>query len=550
MLFCERSGMVRMFGAIVLFLMALSAVADETLLCDVLSKRESWLAKSEAAIPKLIRRTVKPVGEVEIVKDANSFQGWKAVPVGKARVWMNLTPGDSFAVDFGEHLVGRLSFRLAERERPMDAPCRLRFTFAEVPGELGEPIESYRGGLSRSWFQDETVNFDFAPMDYTLPRRYAFRYVKIEVVSCPREKPVIEWVKAVAETSADDQNLKPWTAPNQMSARLDRVACATLRDCMQTMLEDGPKRDRRLWLGDLRLQALVNYETYRNLDVVKRSLYLLAGTAKDSGLVGTDAYERPFPKKGDCRIYDYTALFPQTVYEYLDASGDRATAEDLWPLCKRQIELVLKQVGEDGLVQTTGDWWYFIDWDKGLDRRVPEQGVVIFGLQGLAKLARRLGYEDEICDIPVRIEKMRIAARDRFWNSERGVFTADKGNEVSCLGQAWMVIAGVPSAREAKRCLVAVLADASARKPRTPYGCHYLVEALYRSGLRTEADKALLRYWGAMVEKGADTFWEAFMPGDDMLSPYGDFRINSYCHAWSCGPAYFLRNPDFKALAE
>ena len=42
-----------------------------------------------------------------------------------------------------------------------------------------------------------------------------------------------------------------------------------------------------------------------------------------------------------------------------------------------------------------------------------------------------------------------------------------------------------------------------------------------------------------MIEKGADTFWEAFMPGDDKLSPYGDFRINSYCHAWSCGPSYF-----------
>ena len=36
--------------------------------------------------------------------------------------------------------------------------------------------------------------------------------------------------------------------------------------------EDGPKRDRRLWLGDLRLEALANYETYRNFDLVKRLL--------------------------------------------------------------------------------------------------------------------------------------------------------------------------------------------------------------------------------------------------------------------------------------
>lgn len=29
-------------------------------------------------------------------------------------------------------------------------------------------------------------------------------------------------------------------------------------DCMQSVFEDGPKRDRRLWLGDLRLQALAS----------------------------------------------------------------------------------------------------------------------------------------------------------------------------------------------------------------------------------------------------------------------------------------------------
>lgn len=531
---------------------AVSGEGQESL-SDLLGRRAAWLRQAELAKPILLTREVKPVGLVRIAKDSTSFQGVRAVPDGKTDDWTSrrLSPGDSFVVDFGGHLVGHLSLRIGERERPMDAPCRLKFVFAEVPGELCGSIESYGGWLSRSWFQDEIVNFDFAPMDYTLPRRYAFRYVRIEVVSCPRGKPVLEWVKAVAETSADERNLRPWTAPSEQAARLDSVACATLRDCMQTMLEDGPKRDRRLWLGDLRLQALANYETYRNFDVVKRSLYLLAGTAKENGLVGTDAYEQPFPKKGDCRIYDYTALFPQTVFEYLDASGDRSTAEDLWPLCKRQMELVLGQVGEDGLVRTTGGggWSFFIDWDEGLDRRVPEQGVLIFGLQGLMRLAHRLGHVDEVREIPGRIEKMRTAAREKLWDGKRRVFVADMENGVSCLGQAWAVLAGIPTEEEARQCLGAVLKDATARRPKTPYGYHYFVEALYRAGLRADADKTLLGYWGAMIEKGADTFWEAFMPGDDALSPYGNFLLNSYCHAWSCGPSYFLRNQDFRALA-
>nr|WP_301847471.1 hypothetical protein [uncultured Parabacteroides sp.] len=43
-----------------------------------------------------------------------------------------------------------------------------------------------------------------------------------------------------------------------------------------------------------------------------------------------------------------------------------------------------------------------------------------------------------------------------------------------------------------------------------------------------------------MVKRGADTFWEVYDPDNDYLSPYGFFVINSYCHAWSCTPVYFI----------
>jgi hypothetical protein len=51
------------------------------------------------------------------------------------------------------------------------------------------------------------------------------------------------------------------TSDPQLKA-IDNVAVLTLQNCMQEVFEDGPKRDRRLWLGDLRLQALVNDVTF------------------------------------------------------------------------------------------------------------------------------------------------------------------------------------------------------------------------------------------------------------------------------------------------
>jgi hypothetical protein len=61
-----------------------------------------------------------------------------------------------------------------------------------------------------------------------------------------------------------------------------------------------------------------------------------------------------------------------------------------------------------------------------------------------------------------------------------------------------------------------------------------------------EAGQMIKDYWGGMVKKGADTFWEVYDPEDDFLSPYGSFMMNSYCHAWSCTPVYFLRKYNSK----
>jgi hypothetical protein len=69
-----------------------------------------------------------------------------------------------------------------------------------------------------------------------------------------------------------------------------------------------------------------------------------------------------------------------------------------------------------------------------------------------------------------------------------------------------------------------------------------VVEAMALSGLEEEALLLVKNYWGGMVERGADTFWEVFDPSDSAYSPYNDVHVNSFCHAWSCTPTWFFRS--------
>ena len=526
------------------------------------ARRSAWLKKAEACKPKLFRREVAPVRLVEAVPDKAAFQGWRVEPKGAVDTALRrmLKLGDTFTFDFGEHLVGTVAFRLVGFEKAMDAPMRLKFTFAEVPLELvgDAPDSSKWKGLSLAWIQCETITFDNVPSKVRLSRRYAFRYMKVEVVACtPSGKFGLDDVKAIAETSANEKDLCPWRAPSPETAKMEEIARRTLRDCMQTVFEDGPKRDRRLWLGDLRLEALANYETYRNFDIVKRSLYLLAGMADDEGFVRSDAYERPAFHRGGCQLLEYAAFFAVTVLEYLEASGDRETAEDLWPLCVTQLDLLLDAIDVDGVMNARADsrgvsrpvartgWWCFIDHCRALNRQVAGQGALAFGFRKTLELGQKLGHEGEVAFLADVLARMAQGTSKKLWNEERGMFVCEKDGQASYLGQAWIVLGGLADRERRSRCMKAVLADAKAVRPVSPYGHHYFTDALYVADLPREATAHMKSYWGRMVDLGADTFWEVFVPEDELSSPYGTPLLNSYCHAWSCAPAYFLRNAKY-----
>ncbi|MES1199557.1 MAG: glycoside hydrolase [Pseudomonadota bacterium] len=506
-----------------------------------------WVEKADALTPALVE-TEQPVLQlVRAVAASDTPLLWRmdTEAPAEALATRTLKKGDQIILDFGGHRTGYLSYRLETEGREPDAPARLKFTFGEVPSDVAEEFYPYHGSISSSWLPDEIVNIDYLPQAVRMPRRYAFRYVKIEVLdTSPGFSVRFLDVRAHAVTSARNAAPSLPASKPALRRRIDEVAIATLRDCMQTCFEDGPRRDQRLWVGDLRLQALTNYVTFRQNDLVKRCLYLFAAHPRSDGLVAACVYEKPRSRYGGLHIVDYAALYNVALADYVDATGDVETGRELWPVAKRQLELLGANVDAGGLYQNRDSMWIFIDWSDALDRAAAIQGVLIFAYQRSLDLARKLGLEAETADYPAQIARMTAGARAAFWDAHAGVFVSGPQRQVSWASQAWMTIAGVASRAEARAALRHALVTDAAVKPGTPYLNHYFAEALVLAGLRREAQTLIDAYWGGMVRAGADTFWEAYQPTNPLLSPYGDRHINSYCHAWSCTPAYLFRAYD------
>ncbi len=450
------------------------------------------------------------------------------------------TSGDSILLDLGEHAVGHFSFAFDRVNVFVDAPLRLIIKFGEDMREINDDFSQYREGLSKTWLQEEILNLDF-PQTVTMPRRYACRYIKITVDKASRPVRLFNF-SFRASTSADVSALKPANTKDTLLNKIDIVGTNTLKECMQTFFEDGPKRDRRLWIGDLRLEALTNYYTFKNLEIVKRCLYLFAaGECDKLGFLPSYVYETPYYHSGEAHIADYALLYVVCVCDYYEHTSDISVVNDLLQICKSQLDSFEAILDENLIVTNQDGWFAFIDWCPGLEKLTALQGVYLYTLERFSELLKAIGDED-YKKYSSLLSLVRSACKKHLYDENVKAFINDLDNrQLSVHSQIWMILGGVINAEEAKKLLLSCLANEKAKQPVTPYMRHYVTEAMIKLGMEENVVQYLKNLWGGMLELGADTFWEAYIPDDLDFSPYEDRMINSLCHAWSCTPSYFIR---------
>ena len=495
--------------------------------------------KEFAQKAKRFQRTLKhtkvvPTSAVQIEKDEKAFQKLRAVKVKDIAFPLTLWSGESVILDFGDHCVGYLHYALNHDPLHIpDSPVMLKFSFGEFPYELVKQPEEYDGELGSGWLQNETRHLPFTPYEGALERRYSFRYVKIERKDTAKFPVLVTDMYADCVSAVALSSVPKFDIPDPTLEKIYNVSLKTLKDCEQDVFEDGPKRDRRLWIGDLRLQALTDNVTFQNADLIKRCIYLFSAYRHDNGYVAQCIFSDSPPYVYEWYFLDYSLFYISCLYDYTERYGDLGFLEENYPLALEQAEKVWQLFesgnGEFGTVA-------FVDWCKRLDKSVAMLGVYIYTLKQLVSLAKKIGKEYAF--IEKRIEKVTKALLARY-SEKTGLFVTENG-QISWHSQIWAVLANVLPKEKNIELLQKMTNSGLEFYIHTPYMMHYYIEALYACGLKGEAMDQIKSYWGKIVEYGFDCCPEIFNPNDHFESPYGGPETNSACHAWSCTPAYWI----------
>ncbi|MCD7840262.1 MAG: hypothetical protein LUG46_06540 [Erysipelotrichaceae bacterium] len=452
-----------------------------------------------------------------------------------------LKKDDCIILDFHHNNVGYVTLDLNYTGRHPDAPVYLNLYFAEIEDELQEDIDAYHGWISKGWIQQEYIHIDKLPYTLKLPRRYTFRYLRIQVIdTSPNYQLVLNNALLTSISSVKMTDASYQYTNDKSVNKIKEVSVRTLKNCMQDVFEDGPKRDRRLWLGDLRLQALSNYYSFQNNDLVKRCLYLFAGSTYPDGRISACVFiDDNMVEADEIYFFDYALFFVSTLYDYVNNTKDIDILDDLYDVAMKQIDLALRYVDDKGIVDLS-DIDCFIDWQDKLDKQTSGQGVLIYCTRQALELSKitqdtyRCEYLDKI------LSKLIDASKTYLYDEKQGLFISGKDKQISTASQVWLILAQVFDNETNRKIIDHIESLDLPIDMVTPYMMHHFCEALIISGEREKAMTYILSYWGKMIKLGADTFWEVFNPDNPYESPYGGKIIHSYCHAWSCTPIYLF----------
>ncbi|MHC1694888.1 MAG: hypothetical protein AB9835_06400 [Eubacteriales bacterium] len=294
---------------------------------------------------------------------------------------------------------------------------------------------------------------------------------------------------------------------------------------MQSMLWDGVKRDRLVWIGDMHPEMMTIRSVFGQQRIIEESLRFAMSQAALPGWMNA--------------MPSYSLWWIIILRDWYIHNGDKTFLLENKDYVMGLLRQIAGYINDDG-TDTLGN--YFLDWPTN---ETPNARLGVRGLMGLAMSAgselSALYGDTQLAELCSRKAKAIAASGDSVSASKAAV--------------SFQAMAGIVDGKTAAE----VIASGGAKGMSTFMSLYILKTASSELEMKEVLD-ILRTYYGGMLSVGATTFWEDFnidwlenacpldrvpeegesdIHGDNGAFCYVGLR-HSLCHGWSSGPVTFL----------
>ncbi len=260
---------------------------------------------------------------------------------------------DEIFFDFGREYVGYPSFDLQGKRGQVVTLLLGEETEADNPFRPRWELRckcDYKETLTLSGGTDRADFFDYK----------AFRYMTLEGKDIAHALDLFS-VCLLARHAPYQNGGAALVAAESLVKDIWSLCEHTAHYATQEGFLDCPTREKGQYLGDFTVSGLAQLYLTGDPAMYKKTLYDFAESRKIcSGLMAVA------PGSFMQEIADFSLQYPLQVYNYLRYTGDRETAEELFPVILGMLHHFERFIRNDGLLVGVIDKWNLVDWPQNL----------------------------------------------------------------------------------------------------------------------------------------------------------------------------------------
>jgi len=372
----------------------------------------------------------------------------------------------------------------------------------------------------------------------------------LRVTAAAGAEPLRIEALGIRETRYPIENGSAWSSDDSGLDAVMPIAERGLLMCMHEHYVDCPYYEQMMYVGDTRVQMLINHVISGDDRLTRRSIELFDWSRRHTGIVAERYPSDPFQLSTT-----FAMIWPLMVRDYALYRDDPAWVRARLRGVRSLIDELLAMRGDGGLLGALPGWsfvdWVVADgWETGYppgakDGRV--SSVLNLHLMGSLRAAAELEGWHGTPELAMRYtalaEQLAAAIVQRFWRADRALLADDDGDHFSEHAQCLALLTDTLPEADRPACLEA-LASRSGLARTTVYFSHYLLETFHRFG-RGDLIADRLAFWKTLPGQGFSTVPEKPEPS------------RSDCHAWGSHPLYHAHaslagvrptGPGFRAL--